>query len=134
MEDLVYALVQVAHNFGAAMVVGGSAAAVWFVSDDAILRRLALLVAVGWALQAASGAAFGATSFYYYGEFPDIHGTAIAALVIKVLCAMTGFVLAVVYMKWAADWEEYQRYVARHTLFGLGALAFTAAAFLRWFS
>lgn len=134
MENLVYALVQVVHNIGAVMIVGGGAAAVWIASEGAMKRRFVIAIAIGWAVQAISGAAFGATSYYYYGQFPDIHGIAVAALVIKMVSAVTGFALAVIYLRWAMEWEDYQRYVARHTLFGLGLLALTAAAFLRWFS
>lgn len=134
MENLVYALIQVVHNAGALAVAGAGAAAVWIAGEGAMKRRLVTIVAIGWVVQAASGGAFGAASYYFYGEFPDIHGTAVAALVIKVACVLAGFSLAIIYLRWATDWEDYQRHVARHTLFGLGALALTAAAFLRWFS
>lgn len=134
MEDLSYALIQVAHNFGAVAVVGGSAAALWFVTDDVLRRRLAWLAAIGWAVQGASGASFGATSYYYYGEFPDIHGLALAALLIKMACAAAGFVLAVLYIRSARDWTEQRRRTVWHSIFGLGVVALTAAAFLRWFS
>ena len=82
-ENLAYAVVQVVHNFGAAAVVGGALAARWLAAPDVRRQRqLAWLVLAGWAAQAGSGALFGAISLHYYGQFPDLHGTAVAALVL----------------------------------------------------
>ncbi len=96
LENLAYALTQVLHNFGAVVVVGGAAAALWapalpYISE----KRLRRLVGIGWAVQIASGAGFGAVSYYFYGRLPDIHGVAVAALAIKVTCAVSGLGLAV---------------------------------------
>lgn len=130
-QSLSYASTQVVHNFGAVAVVGGAACAL--ASHDArAQRRLTWLILIGWAVQAASGATFGAISFYNYGRFPDIHGIAIVALGIKMTCAALGFFLAA--------WALYARpsAVARRrglfVLLGFGALALTSAAVLRWFS
>src|SRR4030067_857263 len=74
------------------------------VRHPEIRYKLAWVMLLGWAVQAASGAGFGAVSFLYYGELPDIHGIAIAALVIKIACAAGGFLLAAVYVRAAARW------------------------------
>lgn len=134
IQNLGYALTQVVHNFGATAVVGGAVAVLWLAPRPELERILAWLVGVGWAAQIASGAAFGAISFYYYGEFPDIGGLAVAALAIKVACAATGFSLAALYLLRAASWTATLRRKIWLMLAGLGATALTAAAFLRWFS
>ncbi len=134
-QNLGYALTQVAHNFGAAAVVGGPAGALWIARENLILqRRLTWLTLVAWGLQAASGATFGAISFHYYGQFPDIHGIAMAALVIKIACAIAGFLLATASLVYAPGWAPARRALPWRALFALGATALTAAAFLRWFS
>ncbi|OGS99942.1 MAG: hypothetical protein A2Y51_04270 [Gallionellales bacterium RIFCSPLOWO2_02_60_31] len=114
-QNLAYAATQIVHNFGAVAVVGGAAC-----------------VLIGWATQAASGATFGAISFYHYGKFPDIHGIAVAALGVKMACAALGFTLAA--------WQLFAHPSAAASrqawlvLCGLGALALSSAAVLRWFS
>lgn len=135
MQNLVYALIQVIHNFGAATVVGAAAAALWLVRGDVTLqRRIAALMAVVWAVQAASGAGFGIATYSFEGHLPDIHGIALAALFIKVVCATGGFMLAVAYARYAADWRVRIRLTVLFGLFALSATALSAAAFLRWFS
>lgn len=135
-QDLAYALTQVVHNFGAVSVTGGAAAARYlrFSEPQASQRRLAWLVLVGWAAQGASGAGFGAISYANYGHFPDIHGIAIAALVLKMVCAAAGFSLAALYLARASGWSPASRQGAWSALFGFALTALTAAAFLRWFS
>lgn len=134
IQNLGYALTQVVHNFGASAVVGGAVASLWLAPRPELDRSIAWLVCLGWAAQIASGAAFGAISFYYYGKFPDIAGVAIAALVIKVTCAASGFSLAALYLLRAASWTAALRRKIWLMLAGLSATALTAAAFLRWFS
>ncbi|HEU0283158.1 MAG TPA: hypothetical protein VFQ99_05200 [Gallionella sp.] len=130
-QNLAYAATQIVHNFGAVAVVGGAACALAWREATA-QRRLAWIVLIGWATQAASGATFGAVSFYHYGKFPDIHGIAVAALGVKMVCAALGFTLAA--------WQLFARpSVASNrrtwlVLCGLGALALSSAAVLRWFS
>ena len=134
-QSLSYALIQVAHNFGAASVVGGAAAALWLVQESPTAqRKLAWLVLIAWAIQATSGAGFGAISYLYYGQFPDIHGIAIAALLLKIACAIAGFLLAGAYLVYGGKWNDGVRRHAWEVLLGLGATALMAAAFLRWFS
>jgi hypothetical protein len=134
-ENLAYALVQVVHNFGAAAVVGGALFARWpAAADRALQRRLAWLVLVGWAAQVASGASFGAVSFHYYGQFPDIHGLAVAALLVKIGCALAGLAVAAACLRRGDDWSAATAARAWRVLASAGVLALTAAAFLRWFS
>ena len=135
LQDLGYAIVQVAHNFGAAAVVGSAALMLYMVPQPALLqRKFAWLAGLGWGAQVLSGMAFGAISHYYYGKFPDIHDIAIIALVIKILCAVSGLSMVALYLRSAYGWTDRQRHIAWQILFALGTTALTAAAFLRWFS
>lgn len=135
MQNLVYAVIQVVHNFGAVTVVGTAATALWVVRGNAAVQHwLAWLLAGVWAVQAASGAGFGVATFYFEGQLPDIHGIAVIALFIKIACAMTGFVLAAAYIKWDSGWTAKQQLVTWRASLILGATALGAAAFLRWFS
>ena len=134
-QNLAYALVQLVHNFGAVAVVGGAVAARWLARDapDA-QRRLAWLVLGGWLAQAASGASFGAISYHFYGQFPDIHAIARGALFIKLACAAGGALLAAIYLRRAADWLPARRGTVWTLLLVLGITALSSAAFLRWFA
>lgn len=135
LQNLAYALTQVAHNFGAAAVVAAPLFARWPLrADAAVRRRLAWLVLAGWVVQGMSGAGFGAISYAYYGAFPDIHGIAVAALLLKMACAASGVVLAALMLRWGARWSDDAHHCAWGGLLLLGATALTAAAFLRWFS
>lgn len=134
-QNLGYALIQVLHNFGAAATVGGALFGRWPVRQPAeVRRRLAWLVLTAWALQGASGAGFGAWSYMHYGQFPDIAGIAVAALLIKMACAGAGFLVAAAYLRFGTVWTEARQERAWSGLWALAATALTAAAFLRWFS
>jgi hypothetical protein len=142
VQNFIYALIQVIHNLGAATVVGAAASALWLLrgdtgpvhGDPAVRHRLALLTAAAWAVQAASGMLFGITTYYFEHHLPDIGGIAVDALLIKIFCAIAGFVLAVVYAKSDSVWSmESQRFTWR-VLFSIGLVAICSAAFLRWFS
>lgn len=135
LQDLLYALTQVVHNLGAVAVTGGAILARWPVQQGpSVQRPLAWLVLLGWALQAASGATLGAISWAFYGRFPDLHGVALAALLLKMACAATGFVLAAVYLKYASAWTLQRQVAVWRGLVALALAALSAAAFLRWFS
>jgi len=135
VQNLIYALIQVIHNFGAATVVGTAASALWLArSDTTVQHRLALLAAAAWAVQAASGALFGITTYYFEGHLPDIHGAAVDALVIKIFCAFVGFVLAVTYAKSHSGWTMDRKRLVWRSLLAFGLVALGSAAFLRWFS
>lgn len=93
-----------------------------------------LLVGLCWALQIASGAGFGAVSYYYYGRLPEIHGVAVAALSTKVTCAAVGLALALLLQSRGQRWNATRRKLCWRGLAALAATALAAAAFLRWFS
>ena len=135
LQNLLYALTQIAHNFGAVAVVGGSLLGRWPLHVESARRRpLAWLVLAGWSVQALSGATFGAVSIAYYGQPPDIHGIAVVALLVKIACAFTGFVMTALWLRHAAHWSEPFSNGVWNLLIVLGITALTAAAFLRWFS
>jgi DNA-binding transcriptional regulator YbjK len=135
VQNLIYALIQVIHNFGAATVVGTATAAIWLAHGNAGVRhRLSFLIALAWAIQAASGVMFGATTYYFDKRLPDIHGIAVDALAIKIVCALTGFILAIVYMKFHSGWSADKQNFAWRISLVLGVVALSSAAFLRWFS
>lgn len=133
MQNLIYALIQVIHNFGAAAIVGIGAYRICFVRAGAA-PRTALLLAVVWALQALSGVCFGIATYYYDRQLPDIHGVAVDALAVKVICAALGFALAAACAKWGSGWSAQRSSLTWGASFALGAAALSAAAFLRWFS
>jgi hypothetical protein len=133
VESLIDALIQAVHNFGAVAIVGMGAYETWLVRGSPH-RRLAWLLAIVWAIQAASGVLFGIVSYLYEGQLPDIHGVAIDALVIKIICAVLGFALAVSYAKWGSGWSALKCRLFWGASFALGAIALASAAFLRWFS
>ncbi len=135
LQNLFYALIQIAHNFGAVAVVGGSVLARWPLRlEEGQRRSFAWVMLTGWAVQGMSGAAFGAVSYAYYGQFPDIHGIAIIALVIKMICAATGFVLTSGYLRFGSDWPARKSDLVWSMLMVLAVTALSSAAFLRWFS
>jgi hypothetical protein len=132
-QNLAYSVVQVLHNFGAVATVGGSLAAA--VSTKANSRRkLAWLSLAGWGTQAVSGAAFGIVSFLFYRRLPDIAGVAMVALLVKILCVATGFLLMAAYLFWRSSWAEERRGVVWYSSAMLSVIALSAAAILRWFS
>ncbi|MDO8300696.1 hypothetical protein [Lacisediminimonas sp.] len=135
LQNLGYAAIQVVHNFGAVAVVGSAVGAVWMKPASMRMRRgLSWTMLVGWAAQAASGGAFGGLSWLYYGRFPDIHGLAIAALLVKIACTATGLLLAAAFLYRGERWSEQAQQASWRALATLAATALTAAAFLRWFS
>jgi hypothetical protein len=134
-ENLDYAIVQLVHNFGAAAVVGVAIFALYPAAQPVpVQRKFAWLVGVGWAAQALSGMGFSAVSYYFYEKLPDLHGVAFAALLIKIMCAVGGLSIAVMYLRQGAGWAEEKRRAAWKLLIALGVTALTAAAFLRWFA
>lgn len=133
-ENLAYALVQVVHNFGAVAVLGGAVAALWPAPRLEFGRTLAWLILAAWVAQLASGGAFGLTSYHYYGEAPDLSSVAMVALVVKVVAALSGVVLSALFLWRGRQWSPEGAKHTFHALAALGAVALTAAAFLRWFS
>lgn len=133
LQSLSYAAIQIVHNFGAVAVVGSAFLALW-PGLVGMRKPLAWIMLAGWVAQAASGGAFGGVSWLYYGRFPDIHGIAVAALLIKMACAAAGFMLAAAYIHCGIGWSERAQQASWRVLASLAATALTAAAFLRWFS
>lgn len=133
LQNLAYAAIQVVHNFGAVAVVGSAVFALG-PGLAGMRRPLAWVMLAGWTAQAASGGAFGGISWLYYGRLPDIHGIAVAALLIKMACVAAGFMLAAAYLYRGIGWSEGAQQAAWRGLAALAATALTAAAFLRWFS
>jgi len=135
VQNFIYALIQVIHNFGAATVVGAAASALWLVrGDTAVRHRLATFTAVAWAAQVASGALFGITTYYFEKHLPDIGGVAVDALLVKIFCAVAGLILAVAYARSDSGWTRDRQLLVWRILLTLGAVALGCAAFLRWFS
>jgi hypothetical protein len=135
VQNLIYALIQVIHNFGAVAVVGTAASALWLVRGSVAVRhRIALFTAIAWAIQVTSGVLFGITTYYFEHHLPDIHGIAVDALLVKTTCAVAGFALAVSYRKIGSGWVKSKQDFAWRGLLSLGVIALAAAAFLRWFS
>ena len=135
MENLAYALTQVAHNFGAVAVVGGALLGRWPLAALPLVRRkLTWLILTGWILQCGSGAAFGTISYIYYGQFPDLHAIAFAALLVKMACALGGIGLAAAFLRYQGGWPEQRLEWIWSGLIIVGVTALSAAAFLRWFA
>lgn len=135
MQNFIYALIQVIHNFGAVTVVATGAAALWLVAGNTAVRhRLMVLLALAWGIQVASGMLFGITTFLFEGHLPDIHGIAVDALFIKIFCALAGFILAISYVKLHFTWVAEKQLLVWRASFALGVIALSSAAFLRWFS
>ena len=148
MSDFIYACVQLVHNLGAAAVVGGPAVSWWlaraslltaaFPGNAAaifpIQRKLAWLTLVAWSAQLASGAGFGATTYYLKHAFPELTGIGLAALVIKVSCAVIAFTLILLYLTTGSRWSAKGHLRAWQALFTVGITALMSAAFLRWYA
>lgn len=135
MHNLIYALIQVVHNFGAAAIIGFTACALWRWRGEAeAQRRIFIAIGVAWLIQGASGVSFGIASLSFYGKLPDIHGVALAALAVKILCVATALIVTAVVFKRGFGAGEKKRTVTRGGLFVLGVIALSAAGFLRWFS
>lgn len=133
VQNLSYAAIQLVHNLGAVAVVGGSMIALkWH--ERAMRRKLAQLVLIGWLTQAASGATFGLTTFYFHHALPDISGIATYALGIKMICATLGILLLAAYLWTGERWEEQRLDRMWISSSVLAVTAISSAAFLRWFS
>ncbi|MFZ2162599.1 MAG: hypothetical protein WAW02_10310 [Sideroxyarcus sp.] len=132
-QNLIYAVIQVVHNYGAIAVVGGSLMGFW-LHEKSTRKKLAFLTLLGWMTQVASGATFGMATFYYHHQLPDISGIAIVALGIKMLCATLGILILAIYLWRSEHWAEQGRNTVWITSSTLAISALSSAAFLRWFS
>ena len=133
VQNLIYALIQVFHNYGAASIVG--LAIYGLVATRGGPRPgLGLVLAMAWAIQGISGASFGLATYYFHHQLPDIYGVAIAALLIKIACVVLGFLIAASYVIWSKRLSLAAGHFIWIGLTALGVIALNAAAFLRWFS
>lgn len=133
MQNILYALIQSIHNIGAVLIVGVGAYGLFF-AHSLQKRMLAAIQAIAWSVQGLTGGAFGLTTFYFYHQFPDIHGIAIAALFIKISCVVLGFLVSSAYTFWSDQLSQSLRRICWISMFLLGVVALTSASFLRWFS
>ena len=132
MESLVYALIQLMHNIGAAGVIGFSASGVWGRHQQMTTqRRLFFFTGIAWLIQAISGPSFGMASLHFHGSLPDIYGVAVISLGIKITCVVTGLLLTATMFLNRSSGISTAKFAGQ---FILGAVALCAAAFLRWFS
>lgn len=133
-ENLAYALIQVAHNFGAVALVALPVFGLWQGSERDGAQRVALVLLAMAVVQALTGMFFGAASLYFYGALPDIHGVAAIALWVKV--GALGLVLAagVAILTYRNGWSEARCAGTWKIACAAGVTALVAAAFLRWFS
>src|SRR5207245_8968278 len=95
MENFIYTLVQLVHNFGAVAVAGSPVVALWFGRENKIaLHKLTWLMALGWVAQGASGIGFAVTSYTMKGALPEVEGVELTALALKVGWYLMGVVLS----------------------------------------
>lgn len=132
-QNLVYALTQVIHNFGAVVVVAGPLYPL-ITGSPKHERRVLWLTLMGWVAQIASGTLFGLVSLHFYSQLPDIHGIAIVALTVKIVCAMTAFVLTIASLRACDRYTDRRAVITWQVLAALAIVTLTAAAFLRWYS
>lgn len=132
-ENLAYALAQVLHNFGAAVVVAAPFFALWPTPRLDHARIVGWVILVAWGVQIGSGSLFGAISLRYYGQLPELTAVALTALAVKVTAALAGFLLTALYL-YRSRGGKREGTLTFRIVFVLGATALTAAAFLRWFA
>jgi len=134
MTDLVYALLQLVHNLGAAAVVGVPLVALTREGrGEPPSRRLAALLVAAWIVPAATGVGFGIASLQLKGQLPEIEGVAFAALAIKIGGAAVGLATAILVFFKGAAWSPLARRRAAKLGLWAAGLPLAAAAFLRWY-
>jgi hypothetical protein len=134
MIELVYTLVQAAHNLGAVAVVASPAVALGSRGrEEGNERRLAWILLAAWGLQAASGAGFAAASYGLKGALPEIAGVALTSLVIKMAATACGILLGAALLRARRLAGGRPRDLAWGLALGLAVSALLAAAPLRWY-
>lgn len=131
-QDLFYALTQVAHNFGAVLVLASPLYPI--VSGRLLLRNALWFALAGWSVQIISGLSFGLVSLHFYGQLPALHGVAIVALAIKVISAIGACALIAFSLRKGAIRASSRAILIWRVLTGLAIVALSSAAFLRWYS
>lgn len=132
IENILYAISQLIHNFGAVAVTALPLIALKFRLSGSQLRITYKLIGLAWVMQSASGAGFGLVSYYVVGSLPELHHIALSALVVKITCALISIVL--VSCKLAGILNQIKDKSLLVGLSGLGITALSSAAILRWFS
>lgn len=133
-ENLAYALIQVAHNLGAAALVALPVFGLWHGRERAGARRVALVLLAMAVVQALTGMFFGAASLYFHGALPDIHEVATFALWVKVAALGVALAAGAAILAYGSGWSEARCAGAWKIACAAGVTALVAAAFLRWFS
>jgi hypothetical protein len=126
---LSYTLIQAVHNIGAALTLALALLLIGQICISADTKKVLWALLLAWGLQGFTGICFGLSSLYFYGEFPDIHNLAIAAMGVKVgsVAAMTLLLAFLIYKK---EWDLSAR---NKTVFvSLSIIALVAASVLRW--
>lgn len=132
IENILYAVSQIVHNFGAVAVTALPLVALKFKLTGRQLRSFYKLIGLAWLAQSASGAGFGLTSYYVVGSLPELHHIALSALVLKITCAVIAIGLVSGILIRLINGQKEKLLL---TIFsGLGLTALISAAILRWFS
>ncbi|MEO8505034.1 MAG: hypothetical protein ABI609_14135 [Acidobacteriota bacterium] len=134
MTDLIYALIQLGHNFGALAVTGIPVAALAREGvDGRYSRRLMLWLVAAWALQVASGSGFALASWTLKGALPEVEGIALVALSVKIGATVIGLGTAIVVAARAGRWTAPGRRTMYQFEIVVALVPLAAAAFLRWY-
>src|SRR5258705_815594 len=134
MTDLVYALLQLVHNLGAAAVVGLPLVVLTLESrGEPPSRRLAALLVAAWIVPAATGIGFGVASLRLKGQLPEIQGVALGALAVKLGGTAVGLATAALGFLRGATWSRAAWRRAAWTGLAAALMPLGAAAFLRWY-
>lgn len=132
LDNTLYAVAQIVHNFGATGVVGLPIASLYFAAKDMTLRKIYWLALFAWLAQIASGGGFGLVSYFVVGELPQLHDLALSALYVKISCAFLSVaLLSAKLLKLVGPISDK---AALASLAVLGSAALFCAAILRWFS
>jgi hypothetical protein len=132
IENVLYAISQLIHNFGAVAVTALPLIALRFALIGPQLRMTYKLIGLAWVVQSASGAGFGAISYYIVGSLPELHHIAISALLLKITCALSS--IALIIAKLMGHQNGVSDRLMLSILSVLGMIALSSAAILRWFS
>lgn len=74
------------------------------------------------------------TTYFLKHELPDLTGIGLAALGIKISCAVISLFLALIYLRPGSRWPERMQPRIWQILYLLGLTALMSAAFLRWYA
>lgn len=135
-QNYFYTLVQIIHNFGAVTVASCALISqlVLFQNSIHLQRKLAWTILFGWTAQGGSGLGFGAVSYFYHRQFPDIHGIAEVSLWVKITCTALGILLSLLYLNFGHGLLPERRKLYWKMMIAIASIALIAAASLRWLS